>query len=100
MQRISISLSEEELDEWNTYRVTDTMSGFIRNAVNEYIKGYQPEDDIIGQLRIRMEKMEQDFTRKTNSIEGDLIDLTATMAKFGMIDFDPSSNEWKIKKTN
>ena len=40
----------------------------------------------------------QEKLKGIERIEGDLIDITAALAKFELIDYDSDNNEWKIKR--
>ncbi|WP_371802941.1 hypothetical protein [Candidatus Lokiarchaeum ossiferum] len=89
-KRISISVSDEELAHWNQIKGNYTLSAFIREAVNEFAKIQKPER----QMSLF------DFFLKQNDelsqIKGELIDITAAMAKFEMIDI--KDDQWEIKR--
>ncbi len=99
-RRISITVSEEELTHWSHVNPRESLSAFIREAVNEYVKIQTPErkmslfdfflkqNDEFSQIKKKLLHLER--------IEGELIDLTAAMAKFDMIDI--IDDQWEIKK--
>ncbi|UYP47405.1 hypothetical protein NEF87_003690 [Candidatus Lokiarchaeum ossiferum] len=99
-KRISITVSEKELTLWNEVNPRESLSAFIREAVNEYVKIQTPEqkmslfdfflkqNDEFSQIKKKLIHLER--------IEGELIDLTAAMAKFDMIDI--VGDQWEIKK--
>lgn len=89
-KRISITASAEELNLWNKMRGNNSLSAFIREAANEFSKIQKPER----QMSLF------DFFLKQNDelsqIKGELIDITAAMAKFEMIDI--KDDQWEIKR--
>ena len=100
MKRISISVSEEELAIWSKINHRESLSAFIREAVNEYVKIQTPERkmsilDLILEQRSDFSNIREKLSR-LERIEGELIDLTADLAKFDMIDI--VEGQWEIKR--
>ncbi len=99
-KRISITLSKEEYNRWISFNYDGNLSKFIRDAVNEYIKIQKPENqqtvfDLFLNQQIELKKI-KDKLDHLDKIEGDLIDITAALAKFDMIDI--YEDQWEIKK--
>jgi hypothetical protein len=102
--RISITISEDDLKIWQKEAKNMTLSAFIREAVNEYIKIQEPskrnslfdlyleQRDSFRHIKEKLESLED--------IEGELVDLEEAMAKYNMIDpkLLDGKVEWNTKK--
>ncbi len=78
-KRISLAISEEELNKWELNNRRESLSAFIREAVNEYIKIRNP-----GQYSNLMDELlQQNFEQSDHieKIERDLIEIRAAIAK-------------------
>lgn len=83
--RITITVSPEEKEIWEKANKRDSLSDFIREAVNEYVKLLEPNQqttitELILEQKSRLER-----------IEGDLLDIFAAMAQSRII--KPDVNE-------
>jgi hypothetical protein len=99
-KRISITVSNKELDLWKSVNHRESLSAFIREVVNKFVKIKTPDKEIsfydylqnhdkeLIQLKKRLSHLER--------IEGDLIDLAAVLANKEMIDI--VKDQWEIKK--
>ena len=100
-KRISIALSDEELSNWKLNNYRESLSAFIREAVNEYIKIREPKhisnllEIIQDQKQLlaqfyehseRIEKIQHDLIET----QRDLIEIRAAIAKKNII---PDSDE-------
>ena len=102
MKRITITVPETDLETWLQLKGDLKMSSFIRTAVNEYIKTMEPGTsstifDLILEQKRDFKEIQNKLDR-LGRIETDLIDVTAALARFDMIDFDRVKNEWTVKK--
>ena len=87
--RISITVSEDDLEKWKAVNKRDTLSAFIREAVNEYVKIQEPARQV-SVFDVFLEQKDQfrqiqDKLTSLAKIEGDLIDLTAAMARLDFV---------------
>ena len=91
-KRISLAISEEELTKWELNNKRDSLSAFIREAVNEYIKIRNP-----GQYSNLMDELLQQNSEQSDhieKIERDLIEIRAAIAKKDIIpDTDEMENQ-------
>ena len=102
--RVSITVSKEELERWEAANNRESLSAFIRDAVNEYVKIQEPKKqntlfDLFLEQRAQFKTIQEKLER-LESIEGDIIDLSAAMAKFDFIVPVERNGEWvwDIKK--
>jgi len=94
-KRISLAISEEELTKWELNNKRDSLSAFIREAVNEYIKIRNP-----GQYSNLMDELLQQNSEQSDhieKIERDLIEIRAAIAKKDII---PDSDEMENQILN
>ena len=91
-KRISLAISEEELTKWELNNKRESLSAFIREAVNEYIKIRNP-----GQYSNLMDELLQQNVEQSDhieKIERDLIEIRAAIAKKDIIpDSDQMENQ-------
>ncbi len=91
-KRISLAISEEELTKWELNNKRESLSAFIREAVNEYIKIRNP-----GQYSNLMDELLQQNIEQSDhieKIERDLIEIRAAIAKKDIIpDSDQMENQ-------
>ena len=91
-KRISLAISEEELTKWELNNNRESLSAFIREAVNEYIKIRNP-----GQFSNLMDELLQQNSEQSDhieKIERDLIEIRAAIAKKDIIpDSDQMENQ-------
>ena len=91
-KRISLAISEGELIKWELNNKRDSLSAFIREAVNEYIKIRNP-----GQYSNLMDELLQQNSKQSErieKIERDLIEIRAAIAKRDIIpDSDQIENQ-------
>ncbi|QEE15461.1 hypothetical protein DSAG12_01287 [Promethearchaeum syntrophicum] len=91
-KRISLAISEEELTRWELNNNRESLSAFIREAVNEYIKIRNP-----GQYSNLMDELLQQNSEQSDhieKIERDLIEIRAAIAKKDIIpDSDQMENQ-------
>ena len=80
-----------------------SLSSFIRDAVNEYIKIQEPNKketlfDLFLEQREKFNQIHNKLTRLEN-IEGEIIDLATAMAKFDMVDLVERDGQyvWEAK---
>jgi hypothetical protein len=97
-QRISITVPESELQVWKLSNNRESLSAFIRDAVNEYVKIQKPDNktslyDLFIEQKSQYRDIQQKLTR-LERIEGDILDLSAAMAELDMI--VPEVREGKI----
>ncbi len=101
-ERISLTLSVEELAQWQFYNNRESLSAFIRDAVNNYIE--QREDSRDKELAVK-EKIDQNF-RSIQKIEEDLIEIQVALAKKDIlpeIEFDTQMHRFlenQLRNTN
>jgi len=99
--RISISLSDEELIRWKLNNHRESLSAFIREAVNEFIKFREPKNlsnllDIIQDQKKLLHQFHDhsEYIEKNHGdlieIQRDLIEIRAAIAKKDII---PDSDE-------
>ena len=84
-KRISIALSEEDLNRWELNNNRESLSAFIREAVNEYIKIREPKQysnllDIIQEQKQLLHQYHEQ-TDHIEKIKRDLIEIRAAIAK-------------------
>lgn len=80
--RISITISQEDLDKWDQYNSYESLSAFIRNAVNDYIKIQDPKKkQTFFDLFLEQQSGMRDIKESLTNIEGDLFEITASLAK-------------------
>ena len=91
-KRISLAISEEDLTKWELNNKRESLSAFIREAVNEYIKIRNP-----GQYSNLMDEILQQNSKLSDhieKIERDLIEIRAAIAKKDIIpDSDQMENQ-------
>ncbi len=91
-KRISLAISEEDLTKWELNNKRESLSAFIREAVNEYIKIRNP-----GQYSNLMDELLQQNSKLSDhieKIEQDLIEIRAAIAKKDIIpDSDQMENQ-------
>ncbi|MHA1474062.1 MAG: hypothetical protein ACTSRX_04910 [Promethearchaeota archaeon] len=100
-KRISIALSEEELNKWELNNNRESLSAFIREAVSEYIKIREPKHysnllDIIQEQKQLLHQYREQ-TEHIEKIERDLIEIRAAIAKKDII---PDSDEMENQILN
>ena len=100
-RRISIALSDEELNRWELNNNRESLSAFIREAVNEYIKIRDPKQysnllDIIQEQKHLLHQY-NDQSEHIEKIERDLIEIQAAIAKKDII---PDSDEMENQILN
>ncbi|MHA1720246.1 MAG: hypothetical protein ACTSWX_10390 [Promethearchaeota archaeon] len=100
-KRISLAISEDELNLWELSNNRESLSAFIREAVNEYIKIRNPRQysnllDIIYEQRQLIEQY-QEQAEHIEKIERDLIEIQAAIAKKDII---PDSDEMENQIIN
>jgi metal-responsive CopG/Arc/MetJ family transcriptional regulator len=102
--RISITVPAEELEKWQSFSRKTSLSAFIREAVNEYVKIQEPNKkttvfDLFLEQRSNFQQIHEELTRLEN-IEGNIVDIAAAMAKFDMIDLVEHDGQysWEVKK--
>lgn len=100
-KRISIALSEEELNRWELNNNRESLSAFIREAVSEYIKIREPKQysnllDIIQEQKLLLHQY-KDQSDHIEKIERDLIEIRAAIAKKDII---PDSDEMENQILN
>ena len=90
-KRISITISEDELYRWEAVNYENSLSAFIRKAVNEYIKIQEPEKErSIFDVFLDQQTGIRDIKNSLVQIENDLFDITATLAQKNIL---PESEE-------
>ena len=100
-KRISLALSDEELSKWELNNNRESLSAFIREAVNEYIKIRSPKQysnllDIIQEQK-QLLHQSNDQSEHIEKIERDLIEIRAAIAKKDII---PDSDEMENQILN
>ena len=100
-KRISIALSEEELNRWELNNNRESLSAFIREAVSEYIKIREPKQysnllDIIQEQKQLLHQYNEQ-SEHIEKIERDLIEIRAAIAKKDII---PDSDEMENQILN
>ena len=99
--RISISLSDEELRRWKLNNHRESLSAFIREAVNEFIKFREPKNlsNLLDIIQDQKKLLHQFYNHSENieknqrdliEIQRDLIEIRAAIAKKDII---PDSDE-------
>ena len=100
-KRISIAVSDEELNRWELNNNRESLSAFIREAVSEYIKIRSPKQysnllEIIQEQKQLLYKF-NDQSEHIEKIERDLIEIRAAIAKKDII---PDSDEMENQILN
>ena len=81
-RRISITVSEEDLYQWEAVNYENSLSAFIRKAVNEYIKIQEPKRErSIFDVFLDQQTGIRDIKASLTHIEKDLFDITASLAQ-------------------
>ncbi len=81
-RRISITVSDDELYQWEAANYGDSLSAFIRKAVNEYIKIQEPQRErSIFDAFLDQQTGIRDIKASLTHIENDLFDITASLAR-------------------
>ena len=80
-KRISLTLSEEELTQWGFFNTRESLSAFIREAVNFYIQTLEKEQ---ADLKPMQDTIDKNHTR-IEKIEGDLLEIQAVLAKHNIL---------------
>jgi len=80
-KRISLSLSEEELSKWSFFNTRESLSAFIREAVNFYIQTLENEKADLKPLHEIIDKNHAQIEK----IEGDLLEIQAVLAKHNIL---------------
>jgi len=98
--RICVTLPEEEFESWQIYAKKTTLSAFVRQAVNEYLKVQAPNTketffDLFVQQREIFKDIQAKLTRLDN-IEGELIDLETALAKVNIIDIEKAGDQIEL----
>lgn len=76
-ERISLSLTPEELAQWKFFNNKSSLSAFIRDAVEEYIEKLDHR-----QKRItKIESVAENNAKNIQKIEEDLIEIQVALAK-------------------
>ena len=100
-KRISIALSDEELSNWKLNNYRESLSAFIREAVNEYIKIREPKhiSNLLEIIQDQKQLLHQyhEQTDHIEKIERDLIEIRAAIAKKDII---PDSDEMENQILN
>jgi len=100
-RRISIALSDEDLNRWELNNNRESLSAFIREAVSEYIKIREPKQysnllDIIQEQKQLLHQYNEQ-SEHIEKIERDLIEIRAAIAKKDII---PDSDEMENQILN
>ena len=100
-RRISIALSDEELSNWEINNNRESLSAFIREAVNEYIKIRDPKQysnllDIIQEQKRLLYQFDE-HSDHIEKIQRDLLEIRAAIAKKDII---PDSDEMENQILN
>ncbi|MHA1584553.1 MAG: hypothetical protein ACTSVU_06685 [Promethearchaeota archaeon] len=80
-KRITITVPEIDLIQWNFMNNQISLSAFIRDAVNQYILELNNENE----QNTDISKKVENNRRKISKIEVDLIEIQAAMAKRNII---------------
>lgn len=99
--RISITISEDEYNQWTKADHHQNLSMFIRDAVNEYVKFQEPSKKAsLSELYLGHQIALLDIQKKLErleKIEGELVDIGAALAKFDLLEYDPNTETWEPK---
>ena len=100
-RRISLAISEEELKKWELFNKRESLSAFIREAVNEYIKIRDPgQYSNLMDVMYKQKQLLQHYSEHEEhieKIERDLIEIRAAIAKKDII---PDSDEMENQILN
>jgi hypothetical protein len=102
IKRISITITEEEYEQWKKADSMQNLSSFIREAVNEYVKIQEPSkktslSDLYLEHQIALMDIQKKLG-KLEKIEGELVDIGAALAKFDLLEYDQTNETWEPKK--
>lgn len=98
--RICVTLPEEEYETWQSYAKKTTLSAFVRQAVNEYLKVQAPgTKETFFDLFVQQREMFKDIQERLShldNIEGELIDLETALAKVNIIDIEKDGDQIEL----